>query len=462
MTRYAESIPMRCWSNWLWLSLFAALSVLPSTAGAADASAVPSVVELAEQNRRLQQQIERQQHMIDELAARLSELQKAGEQTRDQVKSLDENSAAAADTSPSIAVRDREHEIHISGEAGFAFFSTGSAGQFPDSDFRIDDAKLFLETSVMRDIYFLSELQLFPRESGNANLQLGELYVDFENVSGHVGWAERLVNVRAGRINTPFGEEYLVRGPMANPLISHSLADIWGLDTGVEIYGSSGSVRYAVAVQNGGANLSRDYSADKSVAVRLGWDPLPWLHLSGSGMRTGNLKVETPKTPGDGTSALWFGNAFFRQLGPTATTTTFHANLWEIDATARWSNGHVSAALGTVSFDDNDTTADNSRRLTYGHVEVVQSLTDDLYGAARYSRIDAPGGYPLVGWGDYGNYFYVAPLTEELSRLSLGIGYRIGPPIVLKFEYAFEWGRLINGDSRNHENFLGSELGITF
>jgi hypothetical protein len=66
------------------------------------------------------------------------------------------------------------------------------------------------------------------------------------------------------------------------------------------------------------------------------------------------------------------------------------------DASAHWRGGHLSAALGAVQFDDNDTAADNSRDLTYGYVEVVQDLTPDLYAATRYSRIDAPGATALV------------------------------------------------------------------
>lgn len=134
------------------------------------------------------------------------------------------------------------------------------------------------------------------------------------------------------------------------------------------------------------------------------------------------------------------------------------------DATVHWDGGHVGAALGGVSFDDNDTAADNSRRMTYGYVEAVQAFTEPLFGAVRYSRIDAPGGYPLVGWGDSGRYFFspFAPLTEELNRLSVGLGYRFGPPLVLKFEYTFEWGRQSNGVERDRENFFGTELGLKF
>ena len=44
------------------------------------------------------------------------------------------------------------------------------------------------------------------------NFQIGELYVDFEGLGAGWGRPESL-NFRAGSLNIPFGEEYLVRSP---------------------------------------------------------------------------------------------------------------------------------------------------------------------------------------------------------------------------------------------------------
>jgi len=73
--------------------------------------------------------------------------------------------------------------------------------------------------------------------------------------------------------------------------VTHSLEDLWGVDEGLELYGSFGKVSYAVAVQNGGVPGARDYNSDKSVAGRISYDPNRWLHLSVSAMRTGDLDV---------------------------------------------------------------------------------------------------------------------------------------------------------------------------
>src|SRR5437660_1192004 len=161
---------------------------------------------------------------------------------------------------------------------------------FPKGDFRVDEAKLFVETPVFEDVYFYSEINLMRRESSDLTVQLGECYLDFENVSklwNREGW----MNLRVGRLDIPFGEEYIYRDAIDNPLISHSLTDFWGVDEGVELYGTVAKVNYVLAVQNGGAQVARDFTADKSVTVRLGGDPTKWLHVSASAMRTGDLDV---------------------------------------------------------------------------------------------------------------------------------------------------------------------------
>ena len=42
-------------------------------------------------------------------------------------------------------------------------------------------------------------------------------------------------------MNLPFGEEYQVRNAIDNPLVTHSLSDVWGIDEGVQVYGTLGA-----------------------------------------------------------------------------------------------------------------------------------------------------------------------------------------------------------------------------
>ena len=414
----------------------------------ADDSVEAQLRALAEQNQRLQRQVQEQQAMIEQLRG-------AGERQERALRGLQERIEGRDDAKPAPA-GSREHEIRLSGQAGIALFKTGAQGQFPNSEFRLDDAKVMLEAPVAKDIYVVAGIDLQTREASDESSYLGEFYVDFENVSGPWG-RDRLVNLRAGRFNIPFGEEYQLRSPVENPLISHSVADMWGFDEGVEIYGELGRFTYVVAVQNGGNPSLHDYNADKSVTARVGVDPWRWLHLSASAMRTGDLNVKN-----DSLSALWIGNGFFRALGAPATTTVFSADLAELDAAARWKRGTLKATAGWVKFDDDDTTRSNARRLRYYSLEGVQEIAGGMFAAARWSEMRVARGYPLVGWGNFGTFMFASPPTTYLRRLSAGLGYRLSKPIVLKFEYAWERGRLTNGVERNHENLLSTELALQF
>jgi hypothetical protein len=258
----------------------------------------------------------------------------------------------------------------------------------------------------------------------------------------------------SGRIWPVIGtsiSEYQNRFAIDNPLISHSLSDLWGLAAGLELYGGWKHLSYVVSVQDGGFSTLSGGEADKSVAARIGCDPLSWLHLSVSGMRTGKLSVSQ-----DQISAEWFGDGFFASIGSPATT-TFQANLAEFDAQAKWKSGYVRAAAGYAGYDDNDPARDNHRDVYFYYVEPLQHLTGKFYAAARWSQIRAPQGYLIVG----DTPTYGLP-TSDLWRLSLGLGYQFSPHLVLKAEYMFEQGELSTGGPRNHENMVAVEAAFRF
>ena len=398
---------------------------------------------LREQNAILQQQLQKQGDALDSLTKKVQDMETA--------RAEKENSGS--DNPAPTKGGFNFGKVNLSGEGGVAFFNTGSDGFAPKSEFRVDDARLFVEAPIWNEVYFYGDLDLATRENNNLNLQLGELYLDFQDVSqlwGH----DNQFNVRAGRMNVPFGEEYLMRNAIDNPLISHSLSDLWGFDPGAEIYGALDKFSYVLAVQNGsGANGVQDFSGDKSVAGRISFDPNRHWHFSVSGMRTGDVNAQK-----DFVSAEWFGTGFFHSLGSRATT-KFHANLVEADTTARWSSGHVSGFGGYARYGDNDPAADNGRDIFYYSVEGVQNLPGKFYAAARFSQIMAAKGVPIVGYGD-SDYF--TELTRELWRLSLGLGYRFSDSLVIKAEYSFERGRELSGESRNQEDFFGTEADFKF
>ncbi|MCI0413351.1 hypothetical protein L0222_11210 [bacterium] len=351
--------------------------------------------------------------------------------------------------------------LRINGEAGAAWFDTGEEGEYPDNEFLVEEAKLFIEASIVDDIYAFAEIDVMRREEPDEKLQLGELYLDFEDVS-KLWNQDRVLNVRVGRFDIPFGEEYLTRDAIDNPLITHSLSDIWGVDEGIQFYGSLKKFEYTFAIQNGGSPVASDYHPDKSLVGRILYRTAPRFHFSFSAMRTGKLDVRD-----DRFSEVWFGNGFFRLLGSIVTSSTLEGNLFQGDGHRQWERGHVHLAAGKLQYDDNDAEADNSRDLHYFQIEAVQHLNRSKeypwYAAARFSRITADRGFPLVGNGSLETYLFDNDeLAEELWRLSLGIGYRIGKNVLLKAEYNFENGKSLTGENRDEENFFGMEAAVRF
>lgn len=424
--------------------------LLPFTAGiflsivslpAADTNLTEEVRLLREQNAGLQKQLQRQGALLDALTQKVQVLETSRENAV---------GGSAVETAPGGF---NLGKVNLSGEGGVAFFNTGREGFAPNSEFRVDEARLFIEAPIWKSVYFYGDVDLATHENTDLALYLGELYLDFEDVSQLWGRDGQL-NIRAGRMNIPFGEEYLLRNAIDDPLISHSLSDLWGFDPGVEIYGAAGKFGYVLAVQNGGRSGVQDFNGDKSVTGKICFDPDKHWHFSVSGMRTGDLSAQN-----DFLSAEWFGNGFFQSLGSPATT-VFHANLVEGDVTARWASGHVAAFGGYARYGDNDPGVNNGRDIFYYSIEGVQNLPRKFYAAARFSEVLAQRGVPVMGFGSGNDYF--SALTTELWRLSLGLGYRFSDRLLIKTEYSFEQGREADGGTRNHENFFGTEAAFKF
>jgi hypothetical protein len=425
-----------------------AIGVAPLSADTT-ADTQQQLLQLQRQNADLQEQLRRQQALIESLSHKVDEIQ----------HNTDTATRGVAEAESKETKGFGFGKVVISGEGGAALFHSGSRGAFPNAEFRIDEAKLFIDAPVWGDVYFFSELNFASRELADVQVRLGELYVDFENISQLWG-CDRMLNLRAGRMDTPFGEEYLVRDAIDNPLISHSLADIWGVDEGIELYGKVGKFAYALALQNGGLSDTRDFDQDKSVAARVGFDPNRSLHFSVSGMRTGDLDAAQ-----DPWSALWFGNGFFRALD-TGTASKFHANLVEGDVELRLPHGHVKTFGGYIRYDDNAPNANNKRDVFYYSIEAVHNLVGKLYAGARFSQIFAQDGFPILANGQFGEYFFNYPgpakLTEEIWRLTLGLGYRWSENLVGKVEYTFEHGKELGGAERKHEDLFAMEVAFKF
>jgi hypothetical protein len=94
-------------------------------------------------------------------------------------------------------------------------------------------------------------------------------------------------------------------------------------------------------------------------------------------------------------------------------------------------------------------------------IKVVHDVVGRLYAAARFSQIHAARGFPIVGNGTMSEYLF-ATLTENLWRLSLGLGYRWSRNLVLKAEYTLERGKETSGERRDHEDLVAAEAAFGF
>lgn len=428
------------WSLWAGLAL----------TGWAQAEPASPVADLAAENHELRQRVEALEEQVAELRRQLA----GWRAERPAAMDAPAPAPAPPPRPPPAPRRSLVEQVVISGELAVTYFDGGRESAYPSGQFTLDDAKLYLEAEIRRGIYAFAEIDVVLRE-GNEQFRLGEFYLEVEDVGAAAGWPD-LGTLRLGRLDVPFGEEYQVRSPLDNPLISHSLADFWGVDEGIELFGGRGDWTYLLAVQNGSRPANADFTTDKAVTLRLGYAATPRLHLGLSAMRTGDIDPGEERL-----TELWWGGGFLRSIGSPATT-RFGAKLLQLDAAYRWRGGHLKAAGGWVWYDDNDPAGDHARTMTHVMLEGVQDLGRDVFAAARYSRIETDGGYPIAGHGDFGKYFFGPFLTEEVWRLSLGLGYRFTPDFLFKFEYTFERGTFTSGLDRTDLDQLAAQAAVRF
>ena len=87
--------------------------------------------------------------------------------------------------------------------------------------------------------------------------------------------------------------------------------------------------------------------------------------------------------------------------------------------------------------------------------------------AVQYANKVEPGA--IVGFrqvaisanGNIGAYLF-GPLTDEIWRLSLGVGYRWNKNFVLKTEYSMERGTTVGGEKRDHDDLVAAQPAFGF
>lgn len=354
----------------------------------------------------------------------------------------------------------------ISGFAAFGYYDTGSAGTRDNGGFEIKETSLFVTADVWDNAQFFLELQTNRLGKDEEKFtRTGEVYAHFHDIrlSDSI-----TIGMKIGRIDIPFGEEYLWQDAIDNPLITNSAPYPYGWDEGVLVYGEFLGVDWIAAITDGTDARSEDENADKAFNLKLSGNPIEALNLSLSLMANGDASK----------SAIEFGGSHFRPVGAahqsslgTSSSTEVNANLIEINARYDFAYSLHGPALalsfGAADTEDNNPTFDRDFR--WFSVEPSFRFRPNWYTTVRYSEIgtyDNTAGYHFDGKTFAGGNAAFGYDAKRFQRLALGIGWTPNPRVRAKLEIAKDRFELVDGSPAPANNsdrlFSGLEIAVGF
>ncbi len=355
--------------------------------------------------------------------------------------------------------------FHLSGFGAVAFLDTGNAGTRPEGGFMVKEASLFVEAEVWSDVGFFVEVQTNRLgKDDSLFVRTGEVYAHFTNVLSD-RWGDGALGIKVGRIDIPFGEEYLWQDAIDNPLITQSAAYPYGFDEGLLLYGTARGVNWIFSVTDGNDERSEEDGSSKAFNVKLSTDVTDALYVSASGMVNGLA----------GKSAFEFGGSHFQPIGagrPSAAGTSpsarVDAALYEVNAILQVGEAaQVSASFGQAH--QSDDTPGFDRDLMWGMFEGQVDLTERAYVGARISEFGTYSdtkGYHMDGKIIAGGNSAFGYDAKRLQRIAAGVGYRPNAMTTVKLEVGRDRFWLIdaspfsaNGESRF---YFGAELALRF
>jgi hypothetical protein len=357
--------------------------------------------------------------------------------------------------------------IELSGFVGTGFIDSGNAGTRGDGGFLVKESALFLEADIWGNDSFFLEIQANRLGDDKSKyIRTGEVYIHLRDLVD--GWQNSRIGAKIGRIDIPFGEEYLYQDAIDNPLISTSAAYAYGWDEGVLLYGETSGIGWAAAITDGTDQRSIEDNPSKAFNGKIWGNPTEALYLSASIMSNGKAEK----------SALEFGGSHFQPVGAShqsslgsSSSDQVDSLSFEVDAKFRFGefldNGHLALAYGWAELDDDDSVYD--RDLEWLIIEPVYYLRENLYIAARYSEIgttDSNEGYHFDGKTTAGGNSAFGYDTENFRRISVGVGWWINPHMNLKVEYTKDKFDLIDSSTLDADNgnrdLYGVELTAKF
>ncbi len=364
-----------------------------------------------------------------------------------------------------VLARDWVENFRLSGFGAFAFIDSGSAGTRPQGGFMIKETSLFLEAEVWEDMSFLFELQVNRLgKDDSLFVRTGEVFARFDEVL----WpgTDHAVGVKLGRVDLPFGEEYLWQDAPDNPLITQSAPYPYGFDEGVVLFGGLGpDSDWIFSLTDGTDTRSTEDDVAKAATLKASHRFNEELYLSASGMINGNAAK----------SAFEFGGSHFEPVGAShpstagvSASTEVDAHLWELDGTfSPCEDFDLSFFYGHARVEDKDSTF--NRDMRWFMVQPLVRLSEKTHAAIRYSEIgtyDSSEGYHFDGKILAGGNAAFGYDTRTLQRLSAGVGWQPNPRALFKVEVGKDWFDLIDGSPFNTENserlYFGVEVVLSF
>lgn len=394
----------------------------------------------------LQQDASSRSEGLARLSERVAALERAqdGAETSSGVDLGDDSFDSVAGMQPAddVYARPWYEKVDISGYAAVTFLDNGSAGVHAEPGTLVREASLFVDAMAWEDVSVFYELQVvrFDRDY-DTGMDTGEVYARFHDVFG--GEDGNGVDIKFGRVDIPFGEEYLWQDATENPLINQSASFPYGFDEGVVVSGGD-SLRWTAAILDGTYTRSFDTDSGKSYALKLSGEPSDEVYLSASAYWSGEtpsagLKISGRPLEPVGTDDPYLAAGATPSTAGVSPSGEIRAGLVEVDlqwdATERTA---LAVAVGGGKLDDRVNTFD--RDLVWVTVEPLWRVEDDVYLALRYSDVgtnDSQEGYRFDG-KPFGYGRALGYDTHRLQRISLGVGWDVHPSVTVKLEVAWD------------------------
>ncbi len=373
-----------------------------------------------------------------------------------------------------LALKDQEggtlgrawfQNIHISGFGAVGFLDTGQAGTKKDAGFMVKESSLFVDAEAWDNISIFAEIQVNRLgKDDSLFVRTGEVYARFQHLLVEELGGEG-IGVKVGRIDIPFGEEYLWQDSIDNPMITQSAAYPYGFDEGLLLHGSYADVDWIASITDGNDPRSVEDGDSKAYNLKLSSNLCDNFYVSASGMVNGLA----------GKSAFEFGGSHFEPLGAshpssagTSASMRVDAALYEVDVIYTVPDAvRFAGSFGEAHVSDEMAGFDRDILWFMGEARV--DLSEKIMAIGRVSEIGTYSnseGYHFDGKTIAGGNSAFGYDTKRLQRLAVGLAYRPNVNTVLKAEVGRDRFWVIDASTFNagadSRFYFGFELALRF